>query len=211
MNVVVDFVFVIGSDLVENLENWQCKKCDGYWEEIQQAGVVFVAENNFLVIRRPGSDLTSELPPQFQLITPATEGATLVTTTLSSTEVRRRIQGGSEPHVPRRRESQTNGVPRSIRFRATTTTSATTPTTATTESTATMTLPEKKARPNPDHQMASAATTPDLARERSADEVVRRRMAVASIPRRSRYRGAEGLVPSSVLGHIIRYDLYPPE
>lgn len=186
-------MFVIGSDLVEDLEDWRCEACPGHWDKIDAAGKVFVQENNFLVIRRPGSDLTQELPEQFTLIKPATEGATLVTTTISSTEVRRRIQSKSDTFRQREPLKRQASLPPDL--------SGTMPVVTPPQSAAQR---SKRAR---GIGQDGSRRTPNYARQQSADEVVRHRLT----PRvqRSRYQGAEGLVPSSVLGHIIRYNLYP--
>ena len=186
---------MIGSDLVADLESWGCEARPGHWDKIEGAGKVFVEENDLLVIRRPGSDLTQELPKQFTLITPATAGATLVTTTLSSTEVRRRIQSVSESSRKREPLKRQASLPPMMDDRSSIHGSMETPP-----------LFSRSKRPRGD-PLNAARRTPEYARERSADEVVRHRLTPKV--QRSRYQGAEGLVPSSVLGHIIRYDLYP--
>ena len=50
-----DFSFVVGSDLIPTLHEWDAPGCAGRWEEIPtpDAGKFFIAENHFLVIDRP--------------------------------------------------------------------------------------------------------------------------------------------------------------
>jgi len=87
----IDFAFVVGSDLLGSMRNWSA---DG----IPDAGERLWNEKKFLVIPRPdasgdGGVAVADLPDNFNVIGPAFEGGHLVTTRLSSSEVRRRING----------------------------------------------------------------------------------------------------------------------
>lgn len=87
----IDFAFVVGSDLLSSMRNWSA---DG----IPDAGERLWNEKKFLVIPRPdasgdGGVAVADLPDNFNVIGPAFEGGHLVTTRLSSSEVRRRING----------------------------------------------------------------------------------------------------------------------
>ena len=143
-----EFTFVVGSDNVPSLHEWDAKGCDGCWDEIEDAGTKLVTEQNFLVISRPGTDVDLDtLPPNFQVIGAALQSRDFrqAETLLSSSEVRHRISGAGRSRV------------------------------------------------------------------RAPDDVVRyelRRGAKAEPTRRAWYDDAEGLVPPSVLGHIVRYGLY---
>jgi len=145
----LDFSFVVGSDLIPTLHEWDAPGLDGHWDEIQNAGRIFMSENHFLVIDRPGEheEANGPLGTNFEMIAPALEarGSRLTETLLSSSEVRRRMT------------------------------------------------------------------------RRGADDIVRyglRRGAGgtsesdAVIENKSWYDEVEGLVPPSVLGHIVRYGLY---
>ena len=48
-----DFSFVVGSDLIPTLHEWDAPGCEGRWDAIPDAGHVFISENHFLVIARP--------------------------------------------------------------------------------------------------------------------------------------------------------------
>jgi len=135
-----EFFFVIGTDLVESIHEWPA-------EGVAEAGSKLVAENNFLVVNRPGFDWSGDLPPNFTRLEPA-EGdhITLVGEELSSSEVRARL-------TPRPRAA---GPPSTLR--------------------------RKSGFSNGDEERA-AILGGDFMR-------------------------AEGLVPSAVLAHIIRYNLY---
>ena len=70
----IEFSFVVGSDLIDQLHTWDAPGYPGAWETVEDAGNVFMRENKFLVIDRPGSDLDGSLPgPNFELIAPALE------------------------------------------------------------------------------------------------------------------------------------------
>ena len=94
-----DFSFVVGSDLIPTLHEWDAPAMPGFWDGVKQAGKVFMAECNFLVIERPGSDIDEHsLPPNFQLIAHALKarGSQLTETYLSSSEVRNRMLGADD-------------------------------------------------------------------------------------------------------------------
>ena len=126
---------------------WDAPGCPGRWAEIPDAGRVFVEENHFLVIDRPGEheELKAPLSDNFEVIATALEarGSRLTETMLSSSEVRQRMRGADDI------------VRHGLRKRA--------------DSTA------------------------------SVNEA------------KSWYDEVEGLVPPSVLGHIVRYGLYSRE
>lgn len=90
-----EFSFVVGSDLIPTLHEWEASGCEGHWEEIPDAGRQFIAENHFLVIDRPGEfeEGTSPLTDNFEMISAGLEarGSRLTETLLSSSEVRRRM------------------------------------------------------------------------------------------------------------------------
>ena len=137
----IDFSFVVGSDLIPTLHQWDAPGCPGRWEGVRDAGRVFMKECRFLVIDRPGEPINGELPANFELIAPAlaSRGSRLTETFLSSSEVRHRMRG--------------------------------------------------------------------------ADDIVRYELRRGELSRseqtsKSWYDEAEGLVPPSVLGHIVRYGLY---
>lgn len=138
-----DFCFVVGSDIIQTLHEWDAPGCPGLWEDVPKAGEVFMKEMHFLVIDRPGEDEGDVvLTPNFERISLALDrrGSRLTETLLSSSEVRNRI--------------------------------------------------------------------------RPADDIVRfglRKKGSGEAPineKRSWYDEVEGLVPPSVLGHIVRYNLY---
>jgi len=133
-----DFSFVVGSDLIPTLHEWEAPAMPGFWDGVRDAGRRFMEECEFLVIDRPGSELTETLPENFVLIAPALKarGSQLTETHLSSSEVRHRMLGADDI----------------VRY--------------------------------------------GLRRERREG---------------SWYDEAEGLVPPSVLGHIVRYGLYARE
>ena len=134
-----DFYFVIGTDLVESIHEWPA-------EGVPDAGEKLVAENNFLVVNRPGFEYSGELPPNFTRLEPAKgDNITLVGEELSSSEVRARLTPRPRPGPP-------------------------------------STLRRKSGFSNGDEER-EAILGGDFMR-------------------------AEGLVPSAVLAHIIRYNLY---
>ena len=75
-----DYLFVVGTDLVGGLRGWE-------------NGEKLVAENDFIVISRPGYEIEGPLPPNCMLLQapggPA--GSTVVADNLSSSEVRKRL------------------------------------------------------------------------------------------------------------------------
>mmetsp|Transcript_37202 Transcript_37202/g.74365 ORF Transcript_37202/g.74365 Transcript_37202/m.74365 type:complete len:349 (-) Transcript_37202:268-1314(-) len=155
----IDFSFVVGSDLIPTLHEWDAPAMPGCWDGVRDAGRVFMSECNFLVVDRPGSDVeTSRLPPNFKLIAPALKarGSQLTETYLSSSEVRQRMLGADDI----------------VRF----------------------------GLRRGDNQKGGDAEQPTQERRRRAQE-----------SRRAWYDEAEGLVPPSVLGHIVRYGLYARE
>jgi nicotinate (nicotinamide) nucleotide adenylyltransferase len=97
-----DFSFVVGSDLIPTLHEWDAPGCEGRWEAIPDAGNLFVEENHFLVIERPGEEgaeaNTTPLTSNFEQIAPALEarGSRLTETLLSSSEVRHRMRGADD-------------------------------------------------------------------------------------------------------------------
>ena len=149
-----DFSFVVGSDLIPTLHEWEAPGCEGRWEAIPDAGQRFLEENHFLVIDRPGEDddlAKDGLTPNFELIAPALEarGSRLTETLLSSSEVRHRMRGADDI----------------VRFGL-------------------------RKGANPDGKAGQPAPISET---------------------RSWYDEVEGLVPPSVLGHIVRYGLYARE
>jgi len=139
-----DFSFVVGSDLVPTLEEWDAPALDDHWEGVKEAGKVFMQETHFLVIDRPGETASDiELGGNFELIAPALEarGSRLTETLLSSTEVRNRMRGADDI----------------VRYGL------------------------RKGGMESEHRISE---------------------------RRSWYDEVEGLLPPSVLGHIVRYGLY---
>ena len=144
-----DFSFVVGSDLIPTLHEWDAPGCEGRWEEIPNAGEIFMRENHFLVIDRPGEHEEADGPlnPNFELIAPALEarGSRLTETLLSSSEVRHRMRGADDI----------------VRF-----------------------------------GLRAGAEKPTSTKAPTSS---------------SWYDEVEGLVPPSVLGHIVRYGLYARE
>lgn len=133
-----DFMFAGGSDQISQVKQWTCPAEPGYWDEVKDAGVAFFYETQFLLLDRPGAELSaSELPPNCQMVSEALKarGSKMIETELSSTEVRNRV--------------------------------------------------------------------------RPADDVVRFGLRKNEMGgSKAWYDEAEGLVPPSVLGHIVRYGLY---
>ncbi|KAJ1624612.1 hypothetical protein T492DRAFT_1045886 [Pavlovales sp. CCMP2436] len=72
-------VFVIGSDLVKDLKEWD--EGERLW-----------AEENFIVIHRPGFPLKDELPPHATQLEPPGNAFTLASQELSSSEIRKRLR-----------------------------------------------------------------------------------------------------------------------
>lgn len=73
-------VFVIGSDLVNDLKSWD--EGERLW-----------AEESFIVINRPGYELANrELPPHATRLEPPGNGFVLASQELSSSEVRKRLR-----------------------------------------------------------------------------------------------------------------------
>jgi hypothetical protein len=104
-----DFYFVIGTDLVASIEEWPA-------EGLVDAGKRLVAENNFLVVNRPGYEYTGELRPNFARLEPAKgDNITLVGEELSSSEVRARLTprptkaAPGTPSMLRRKSGFSNG------------------------------------------------------------------------------------------------------
>ena len=93
-----DFSFVLGTDLLDNVQDWDAPSLPGYWEEVVDGGKTFMDENHFIVVdyvSRKGVDAGQRaLPPNFARIAPALEarGSTLSSTLLSSKEVRHRMR-----------------------------------------------------------------------------------------------------------------------
>lgn len=146
-----DFSFVVGSDLVPTLEEWDAPALEDHWEGVKDAGKVFMQETHFLVIDRPGEaglDMDAQLGGNFEMIAPALEarGSRLTETLLSSTEVRNRM-----------RADRMRGADDIVRYGL------------------------RKGGIDTDHRISE---------------------------RRSWYDEVEGLLPPSVLGHIVRYGLY---
>ena len=87
-----EFSFVVGSDLIPTLHEWDAPGCEGRWDAVPEAGKTFLKENHFLVIDRPGDheEHNGSLSSNFELIAPALEarGSRLTETLLSSSEVR---------------------------------------------------------------------------------------------------------------------------
>ena len=120
-----EFSFVVGSDLIPTLHEWDAPGCEGRWDAVPEAGKTFLKENHFLVIDRPGDheEHNGSLSSNFELIAPALEarGSRLTETLLSSSEVRIRHDAhrtkcsalshlsyplsltGAQPHARRRR------------------------------------------------------------------------------------------------------------
>ena len=218
----VQFSFVLGTDLVASLGEWTCPACPGHWDEVPDAGELFVEENNFLLIPRPGSELSEEwfdeLPSNFQLISPAIKGATLVTTHLSSTEVRRRIRNGRASVDTTAADAAAAAA--AVADVAADTTGATSKgEEGRSRSTHTRLVagvkrgltsaPHSKRLKAAARSVASVIRTPKIMAA-SADDDVRARMHSAAAIR-SPYNAVEGLVPAAVLGHIVRYHLYAPK
>jgi len=146
----IDFSFVIGSDLINQLKEWDAPGCPGAWEGIPNAGEKFAKEGKFLVISRPGSGIKGDepLPENFEWIGHAlnARGSKLVETFLSSSEVRNRLRGADDVVRYGLRKGQ-DDPPRSTGIRGV-------------------------------------------------------------VEQHTWYDEAEGLVPPSVLAHIVRYGLY---
>lgn len=98
-----DFTFVIGSDLISSLPDWDAPGCPGHWEAVEDAGRCFMEECDFIVIDRPGHELHGlnglgpdgkPLGANFAHIGLAlrTSGKTLTGIHLPSAEVRHRIR-----------------------------------------------------------------------------------------------------------------------
>eukprot|EP00298_Acanthocystis_sp_HF-20_P010002 c18617_g1_i1.p1 GENE.c18617_g1_i1~~c18617_g1_i1.p1 ORF type:complete len:234 (+),score=78.61 c18617_g1_i1:32-733(+) len=86
----MEFYFVIGEDLIEQLPEWDDVD---YVEDPKGAGRVLMKTEKFLVMERPGFKSDKELENNFiRLSLP--HDATIVSTLLSSSEIRKRVQHG---------------------------------------------------------------------------------------------------------------------
>lgn len=133
-----DFIFACGADQIKEVKSWTADGEPGFWDAIDEAGEKFFDETHFLLIDRPGEDMTDvQMPANVMQVSEALKarGSRMIETMLSSTEVRNRV--------------------------------------------------------------------------RPADDIVRHGLRkVEPGGARAWYDEAEGLVPPSVLGHIVRYGLY---
>ena len=91
-----DFVFVIGADLLEQLKSWTAPG-------VPDAGERLWNECNFLLMERPGYEVPTDLPSNFELLTGGAN-ASIVTEDTSSSEIRRARAAPpnrrSHPHSP---------------------------------------------------------------------------------------------------------------